>query len=139
MAITYPAHHPAQDALQLAGRVLIALLFIPAGFGKLTGFTGTAGYIAAQGLPLPELAAVAAIVVELGGGIALLLGFQTRIAAAVLALFTLVASIFFHNFWAVPADQAMVQQLLFYKNIAVVGGLLTLVARGAGAWSLDKR
>lgn len=139
MAITYPAHHPAQDALQLAGRVLIALLFIPAGFGKLTGFTGTAGYIAAQGLPLPELAAVAAIVVELGGGIALLLGFQTRIAAAVLALFTLVASIFFHNFWALPADQAMVQQLLFYKNIAVVGGLLTLVARGAGAWSVDKR
>ena len=70
---------------------------------------------------------------------ALIAGFGTRIAALVLALFTLVASFFFHAFWAVPADQAFMVQLLFFKNVAVVGGLLALAANGAGGWSLDAR
>ena len=70
---------------------------------------------------------------------ALLLGLQTRLAALVLAVFTLVASVFFHAYWAAPADQAFVVQLLFFKNIAVIGGLLILAAQGAGAFSLDAR
>lgn len=92
-----------------------------------------------MGLPLPAVGAVLALVVEIAGGIALIVGYQTRIAALVLAAFTLVASFFFHAFWAAPADQAFVAQLLFFKNIAVVGGLLVLAANGAGGLSLDAR
>ena len=128
-----------QSPLSLTGRLLLALLFLPAGFGKLTGFAGAAGYIASAGLPLPEVGAGIAIVVEIVGSIALILGYQTRAAALVLAAFTLVATFIFHNYWGVPADKAYVQQLMFFKNIAVVGGLLTLAAWGAGAWSLDAR
>ena len=83
------------------------------------------------------LAAAIALLVEIIGGVALIAGFGTRIAALALAVFTLVASFFFHNYWAMPADQQFVQQLLFFKNMAVVGGLLTLAAWGAGALSLD--
>lgn len=126
-----------QNPLSLAGRLLLALLFLPAGFGKLTGFAGTVGYIGSVGLPLPQVGAAIALIVEIGGGIALLAGFGTRVAALALALFTLVASFFFHNYWAAAADQQFVQSLLFYKNIAVVGGLLTLAAWGPGAWSVD--
>ena len=128
-----------QNPLTLAGRLLLALLFLPAGIGKITGFAGTVGYIASAGLPMPEVGAVIALTVEIAGGLALIAGFGTRTAALVLALFTLIASVFFHNYWAVPADQQFVQQLMFFKNIAVVGGLLVLAAWGAGAWSVDAR
>jgi putative oxidoreductase len=128
-----------QNPLSLAGRLLIALLFLPAGIGKITGFAGTVGYIASVGLPLPAVGAALAIAVEVIGSLALIIGFATRPAALIMAVFTLVASFFFHAYWAVPADQQFVTQLLFFKNIAVVGGLLTLAAWGAGAWSLDAR
>jgi putative oxidoreductase len=128
-----------QDSLNLAARILFAVLFLPAGIGKLTGFAGTVGYITSVGLPLPTVAAALALIVEIVGSLALLAGFGTRIAALVLAAFTLVASCFFHAYWAVPADQAFVTQLLFFKNIAVVGGLLAVAANGAGAWSMDAR
>ena len=122
-----------------SGRLLLAALFLPAGLGKLSGFEGTVGYISSVGLPLPALAAALATAVEIGAGLALLFGFGTRIAALLLAGFTLVASFFFHAYWAVPADQAFVQQLMFFKNIAVTGGLLVLAAHGAAGWSLDAR
>jgi len=128
-----------QNPLSLIGRLLLAALFLPAGISKIGGFAGTAGYIASKGLPLPEVGAAIAIVVEILGALALIAGFGTRLAALALALFTLVATFIFHNFWGVPADQAFVQQLMFYKNIAVVGGLLILAAHGAGAWSLDAK
>ena len=128
-----------QNPLSLIGRLLLALLFLPAGINKITGFAGTVGYIASVGLPLPTLGAIIALVVEIVGGLALIAGFGTRLAALVLAVFTLVASFFFHAYWAVPAAQQFVTQLLFMKNMAVVGGLLTLAAWGAGAWSLDAR
>jgi putative oxidoreductase len=128
-----------QNSLTLAARLLFVLLFLPAGIGKLTGFSGTVGYISSVGLPLPTVGAALALLVEIVGSLALLAGFGTRIAALVLAAFTLVASFFFHNYWGAPADQAFVQQLLFFKNMAVVGGLLALAALGAGAWSIDAR
>lgn len=128
-----------QNPLHFAARLAMVALFLPAGIGKLTGFAGTVGYISSVGLPLPTLAAAVALIVEIVGSLALLAGFGTRIAALVLAGFTLVASFFFHNYWGVPADQAFMQQLLFFKNIAVVGGLLAIAANGAGAWSLDAR
>lgn len=130
---------PLQNTLSLVGRLLLALLFLPAGLMKIAGFAGTVGYIGSAGLPLPQLGAVLAIVVEVGGGLALLAGFGTRFAAVALALFTLVATFAFHAYWAVAPEQVMVQQLMFFKNIAVVGGLLVLAAHGAGAISVDGR
>ncbi|MFO1278221.1 MAG: DoxX family protein [Burkholderiaceae bacterium] len=128
-----------QNPLTLTGRLLLALLFLPAGLMKIGGFAGTVGYIASKGLPMPALGAVIAIVVEVLGGLALLAGFGTRVAALVLAVFTVAASVIFHAYWAVPAEAQMVQQLMFFKNIAVVGGLLVLAAHGAGGWSLDAK
>ncbi len=127
------------NALNLIGRILLAALFLPAGLSKLLGFEGTVGYIESVGLPLPAVGAAAALAVEILGSIALIVGFQTRIVAAVLAVFTVVASVFFHAFWAAAPEQAFVQQLLFFKNIGVVGGLLVLASTGAGAWSLDAK
>ncbi len=128
-----------QAPFTLIGRLLLALLFLPAGISKIGGFAGTVGYIASRGLPMPEVGAVVAILVEVVGGLALIAGFGTRIAAVVLAVFTLVATFIFHNYWGVPAEQAFVQQLMFFKNIAVVGGLLILAASGPGALSVDAR
>ena len=127
------------SSLTLIARLAIALLFVPAGLAKLGDFAGTTGYISSVGLPLPAAGAAAAIVLEIVAGAALALGFFTRFAALALAVFTGLASVIFHAYWVVPADQAYIQQLLFYKNIAVVGGLLILAAYGAGGFSLDAR
>ncbi len=126
-----------QNALSLAGRALIALLFIPAGFGKIAGFAGVTGYIASKGVPLPAVAAAIAVLVELGLGLLVLIGFKARLAALGIAIFTAVITFIFHNYWAVPPEQMMLQQQAFFKNIAVVGGLLMIVAHGAGGWSVD--
>ena len=126
-----------QNPLALVCRILIALLFIPAGFGKISGFAGTVGYATSVGMPMPTVAVAVGLLIELLGGLALLFGFGTRIAALALAVFTLAASFFFHAYWALPADQQMMQQLLFFKNVAVTGGLLAFAAFGAGAWSVD--
>ena len=127
-----------QNPLALLGRLLLAYFFIPAGIGKIGGFAGTVGYIASKGLPLPEVGAVLAIIVEVGVGLMLLLGFKTRWAALILMVFTLAASVFFHNYWALPAEKAFVNQLMFWKNIAIAGGLLAFAAFGPGRLSLDK-
>ena len=121
----------------LAGRILIALIFVLSGFGKITGFEGTVGYIASKGLPLPQLGAIGAIIVELGAGILLILGWKTRWAAAALLIFTAMAALLFHNFWALPPDQAQNQMIHFLKNISMMGGLLFVVIHGGGAFSVD--
>lgn len=141
MAITTTTNTPnaAQDTLALIGRVLLAVLFVPAGFGKLMGFAGTVGYISSVGAPLPQVAAVIAIVVELGLGLLLLVGFKTRLSAIVLAIFTVAAAVMFHNYWGMPAEKAFVNQLMFFKNIAIAGGLLAFAAFGAGRFSIDKK
>jgi putative oxidoreductase len=128
-----------QDVIALVGRILIAYLFIPAGISKLMGFAGTVGYITSAGLPLPQVAAAIAIVVELGVGIAFLLGFKTRIAAIVLAVFTVMTAVFFHKYWSAPDAMKMMQQINFNKNIAIAGGLLAFAAFGPGRLSVDKR
>jgi putative oxidoreductase len=119
----------------LVARVLLGLIFVWAGFGKVTGFAATAGYIASKGLPLPEVLAVAAIVLELGGGVLLMLGWQARWAALGLAFVCLFTAVFFHDFWAVPADQMRNQTIHFLKNLAILGGMLLLVIQGAGRLS----
>ena len=126
-----------QNPLSLAGRVLLAIMFLLAGISKIGAFAGTSGYIASKGLPMPDVVAALTIAVEIGGALALILGFCTRWAALVLAGFTLLAALIFHNYWNMPAAQQTMQQIMFMKNIAIVGGLLTLAAWGAGAWSVD--
>ena len=125
--------------LVLVGRVLLALMFIYAGFGKLTNLEGTAGYIASGGLPMASVLAVVVGLLELLGGLAIAVGLQARWAALALGLFTLAASVLFHKFWAVPAQQAFVQQLMFMKNLSVAGGLFIVAALGAGPLSVDAR
>jgi putative oxidoreductase len=126
-----------QNAFVLIGRLLMAWLFVPAGFGKIAGFAGVAGYIASKGVPLPEVCAAIAIAAELGLGLLLLVGWQTRWAALGLAIFVAVITPIFHNFWAMPEAQQMMQKQAFDKNLAVVGGLLVIAAFGAGRFSLD--
>jgi len=128
-----------QTQLALVARILLASLFLWSGLGKILGFSGTVGYIASVGLPFAALGAVIAIVVEFGGAIALILGFQTRIVALVMAIFTVVAGVLFHPYWSVPAEAAMITQIMFMKNVSIAGGLLMLTAFGAGALSLDAK
>ena len=116
------------------GRLLMGAVFAFSGLGKIMAPTMTQGYIAAVGLPLPLVAYLVAILIELGGGLLLIAGFQTRIVAIVLAVFTLATAVFFHNNFA---DQN--QMINFLKNIFMIGGLLQVVAFGAGAYSLDAR
>lgn len=130
---------PAQNLMALLGRVLICLLFVPSGWGKLGGFSGTVAYIAKAGVPFPEVCAAIAVAAELGLGLALLLGFKTRWVALLLAIFVAVITPLFHNFWAVPDAQVYMQKLNFFKNYAIVGGLLAFAAFGGGAYSVDGR
>lgn len=123
----------------LVARILLALMFVLSGISKLTGLEGTAGYIASVGLPAAQLLAIGAGVLEVAAGALLIVGWQARWAALALAAFTLVASLLFHNFWAMPQEQQFMQQLMFMKNLAITGGLLFVFAFGAGTLSLDAR
>ena len=125
------------NAIALAGRILLALLFIQSGFGKLTGFEGTAGYIASKGLPLPQVGATVAIAVELLGGILLVVGWKARWVAGVFFLFLVPVTFLFHNPAGLPADQASMQMIQLMKNISIMGGMLMVVAFGPGGWALD--
>jgi putative oxidoreductase len=123
----------------LVGRILLAAIFVWAGLGKIAGFSGTVGYIQSGGLPAAQLLAVVAIIVELGGAALLILGWKARWAAAALFVFTLLAALFFHAYWAAAPDQAYMQQVNFMKNLAIMGGLLYVVVYGSGPMSLEKR
>ncbi len=116
------------------GRILLSFIFILSGFNKLGDHAGTVAYINSVGAPMPDLAYWIAVIVEVGFGIALLVGFKAKIAAAGLALFTLAAAVLFHSNFG---DQ--IQMILFMKNITIIGGLLLIVAYGAGGFSLDNR
>jgi putative oxidoreductase len=127
------------DMLALIGRLLVAYLFVPSGWGKLMGFAGTVGYIASKGVPMPEVAAAIAVGAELGLGLLLLVGWQTRWVALGLAIFVAVITPLFHAYWNIPAPQQMMQKINFDKNLAIVGGLLVLATFGAGRFSIDGR
>jgi len=128
-----------QSTTVLVGRILLGLIFVLSGFAKISGFDGTAGYIASKGLPLPQVLAALTIVVELGGGLALMAGFYTRQAVVALAGFSLLTAVVFHNFWAAPQPEQMAQQINFMKNLAIAGGMLVLAAFGPGRLSVDAR
>jgi putative oxidoreductase len=120
-----------QPWIDLAGRLLIALIFVGAGWSKIGGYAGTQAYMESMGVPGALLPLV--IVAELGGGLAIVFGLLTRLAAAGLAVFSIVSAILFHG----GTDQ--VQQIMFMKNLAIAGGLLFLVSRGAGRISFDHK
>lgn len=122
------------DSVALVGRILLAAIFILSGIGKVADPGATIAYIGAVGLPLAPIAYAGAVAVELGGGIALILGYRTRLVAAAVALFSLLAAVGFHSNFA---DQS--QMIHFLKNVAMAGGLLQLVAFGGGRFSLDAR
>ncbi len=128
-----------QNTAALVGRILLALIFITSGWGKVTGFEGTVGYIASQHLPLPQVAAIIAIACELGAGLLLAIGYKARWAGLVLAVFTLAAGILFHDFWNADAASKMMQSINFWKNVSITGGMLMVFAFGPGRYSLDRQ
>ncbi|MGW8311430.1 MAG: DoxX family protein [Thiogranum sp.] len=119
-------------ATQFFGRVLMSAIFLSAGFGKIGAYAGTQAYMESMGVPGSALPLVIAL--EVGAGLAVLLGWQTRISAFLLAGFSVLSAIIFH---ADFGDQ--MQSILFMKNLAMAGGLLMLVANGPGSWSVDAR
>ena len=124
----------SSDSIALVGRILIAAIFIFFGAGKAADPAGTIGYIGSAGLPFPPLAYAGALALELGGGLAMLLGYRTRLVAAALALFSIVTALTFHS-----ALSDRNQMIHFFKNFAMAGGLLQVAAFGAGQFSLDAR
>lgn len=127
------------DALSLIGRIFLAVIFLVSGFGKIGGFEGLIGQIASKGFPVPAAFAAATVAIELGAGLMLVVGWKARWAAFLLAAFTAIVTMFFHNFWAMPEAQKMMQQITFMKNLGLIGGLLLVMAFGPGRLSIDKR
>jgi putative oxidoreductase len=123
----------------LAGRILLAAIFLVAGYGKLMAFAGTSGYFAKLGFPAPDVMTVLAIAVELGGALLLVAGWHARWAAWALILFVAIATFAAHRFWEFDAAQYRNQMNHFLKNLALIGGLLFVVAFGPGAMSADKK
>lgn len=126
----------------LIGRLLLANLFIVAGFKKITGFAGTAGYMAAK-MPsldpnLIKIMLVLTIAIELGGGLMILVGWQARWIATIIFLWMIPVTYLFHAYWGLPPDQMQMQFIQFQKNLAIMGALLLIVAQGSGPYSLGR-
>jgi putative oxidoreductase len=125
--------HPIQNYILLMARALLSALFIWSGINKILDPAGTQQYMAAYGMPWTSVFLVAAIVTELGGGLSVLLGYRSRLGAAVLALFLIPATLIFHTNFADP-----IQQIMFMKNLAIFGGLLMIVQLGSGQVALHE-
>ena len=122
----------------VVGRVLITPLFLMSGYDKITGFTAVAATMAKKGLPFSEILLIGSIAFELGGGLMVLLGWRARFGALLLAVFTIAATLVFHNFWAVEAAQYRGQLTQFMKNLSILGGLVYIMVAGSGPFSLGK-
>jgi putative oxidoreductase len=118
-------------------RILISTIFLLSGIMKLMHFNGTAGMLAQKAIPLPTVAAAIVILIELVGAIMIIIGWQTKLAAAVQFVYLVPVTVMYHNFWAAPPEMHDMQMVNFLKNVAIMGGLLILATRGAGASSVD--
>ncbi|PCE22972.1 hypothetical protein BWP39_25140 [Paraburkholderia acidicola] len=127
-----------KDALLLLSRILLVILFVLFGWEKLLDYSGTVKLMNMEGAPLPAISALVAIVLEFFVGIALLIGFQTRPLALVLALYTIGTAIIGHHYWSVPPADHMNMMIHFYKNLSIAGGLVALGAAGPGRYSVDR-
>jgi putative oxidoreductase len=126
-----------KPAASLTGRILLSLIFLLAGLMKIMDWNGTAAYMASKGMPAIPFFLTIAILFELGAGTCLLFGVQARSAALALVFFLIPATLVFHNFWSVTGPEQQNQMQHFLKNLAIMGGLATVVAHGAGALSID--
>ncbi len=123
----------------LLGRLALAATFVPSGYGKLMRLDAFAQSLAARGMPAPGLLAIIGACVEFFGGLCVLLGLKTRYAALAMAVFTALASLIAHRFWHLDGAARTTQYIQFMKNLAIIGGFLTLFAAGPGPISLDRR
>ena len=123
----------------LIGRILIAAIFIVSGIAKLTDTTGTAGYMQAAGIPAPHTLAIIAGIAELAGGVSLVLGLLTRIGALGLIVYLAIVTLTMHAFWSFEGAEQKTQMVNFMKNLAIMGGLFTVMAFGPSRYSIDKK
>ena len=128
-----------QNLVALAGRILLAAIFVISGFNKIAGFDGVAGYIASKGLPMPQVLAALTVALELGGGLLLIAGYKVRWVALLFFLWLIPTTLIFHKFWGIDAAQVQNQMNHFLKNVSIMGGMLLLMAFGPGGYSVDKR
>ncbi|HEX8779475.1 MAG TPA: DoxX family protein [Rhodanobacter sp.] len=135
----YALFESQRDALLLVARILMMLLFVLFGWEKLTDFSGTSTYMAAEGLPLPAVTAAVVILMEFFVGLAIVLGFWTRPLALLLALYTLGTALVGHHYWTMAGAEHMANMINFYKNLSIIGGLLLLCLTGPGRYSIDRR
>ena len=128
-----------QNGISLVGRILLGLIFLMSGFGKITDFEGTSGYMAAYNMPAIPILLTGAIVFLLAGSLSLILGFKARLGASLLIIFLIPASLIFHAFWTLEDMEQRMQMINFMKNLSIMGGLLTIIAHGPGGISLDAK
>ena len=121
----------------LVARICISVIFLLSGFGKIAGFEGTSQYMAAKGMTMIPFFLSAAIVVEILGGLSILIGWKARWGALLLFLYLIPVTFIMHDFWNADAAGKMMEQINFLKNIAIEGGLLYVATFGAGSWSMD--
>lgn len=121
----------------LVGRILLALIFVLAGYKQIWTTTAMVATMASHGIPLPDILAYGAIVLELVGGLMLMVGLYARWVAGAFCLYTFALALIFHAYWAAPAAAARVEHGFFFGHLSMVGGMLMIVALGAGSWSLD--
>lgn len=122
----------------LVGRLFLAYIFLLSGFGKIRDFSGTAAYMANKGLPFSEVLLVATIIILVGGGLMLVLGWNARWAAFAIFLWLIPTTLIFHAYWAVEPEQMRMQMIQFNKNLAIMGGMLYVIVAGSGRYSIDK-
>ena len=126
--------------LSVAGRLCLVTIFLMSAIGnKIPKFGEVVTYMQGAGVPVPQVSLALAIVFLLVGGVTVLVGWQARVGAALLAVFLVLATYFFHNFWAFEGQEAQMQMIQFMKNLGLFGAMLFVIANGSGAWSLDAR
>jgi putative oxidoreductase len=130
---------PLQTFAGPVGRVLLALIFLTSGVGKIFSFDGTAQYMASQGMPMASVFLVAAIAIEVLGALSIITGFKARWGATSLIVFTIVASLVFHQFWNLEGMDRQIQMIMFMKNLSMIGGLLLVIAFGPGRFAVESR
>lgn len=129
----------SRSFLLLIARIAIMVLFIIFGYPKLTGFSGTVQYMTSLGAPMPMLAAIVAVVMEVPAAILIVLGFFTRPLAVIFVFYTLGTAVIGHHYWDMTGDAVLPNMINFYKNVSIAGGFILLAITGPGAISLDRR
>lgn len=130
----------AQNVLSLAGRTMIAAIFLLSAVGnKIPSFSSVSSYMAAEGVPAPQIMLAGAIVFLIAGSLSVILGYKAQLGAGMLLAFLMAATFFFHDFWTFDGQERQAQTIQFTKNLSLMGAMVFLIANGSGRWSLDAR